>query len=149
LSSELAVLILKGVGLFLLRWLIGVPARSLSSAEFGLDRGVGDALPTLKLAAEIRFCNLESSFCTPGSGDSPRLTLPSTILWPTCRPKSASPFFMLFPLPLLERFVTAFFPCINEAEGGGSFIQARSSRLAGTVLTTGGCKSLTGGARAG
>jgi hypothetical protein len=57
--------------------------------------------------------------------------------------------FPLFPLPLLERVVTPFLPFMNEADGGGSIIQALSFFFAGTVLTTGGCRSFTGGALAG
>ena len=74
------------------------------------------------------------------------LSFSPTSLCPIWRYRFASALCrLLFPLPLLERVVVPFLPCINAADGGGAVIHALSSFFDGTGLTTGGCNSLTGG----
>ena len=77
---------------------------------------------------------------------SPLCNFASINLSVTCRPSGVpSPPFLLLP-PLSARLLfTLSFPSITFAEGGGCNIHLVSSLLAGCVLTTGGCRSFTGG----
>jgi hypothetical protein len=74
---------------------------------------------------------------------SPLCNLASTNLSVTCRLRGAP--FRLLPLLPARLLFTLSFPSITFAGGGGCSIHLVSSMLAGVVLTTGGCKSLTGG----
>jgi hypothetical protein len=104
---------------------------SRRSARGRLDRGVRD---------------LDSVLDGPLDDPSPRCNFASTILSVTCRLRE---FLIVLPSLLALLLFTLILPSIILAGGGGCSIHRVSSLLEGCVLTTGGCKSLTGGFRDG